>query len=197
MKIVREDYNETVKNISAFCFFTHDDIDNLEYLSKCENRDRMLELFGYIEFNYDQFHKHDLKNKSYYMLKAASIVRDFGPLLNNMSCNCLSLLVTEFPFELDTENNIDRFKALASDELLSEVRLLSNRFDPVDVVCTFLQHFDKNRHKITNEESLQKFRDNEVELLIENKKKYFLTHLTTENYIEKIKMEGRNRNEYR
>ena len=64
MKIVREDYNETVKNISAFCFFTHDDIDNLEYLSKCENRDRMLELFGYIEFNYDQFHKHDLKNKS-------------------------------------------------------------------------------------------------------------------------------------
>ena len=114
-----------------------------------------------------------------------------------MSCNCLSLLVTEFPFELDTENNIDRFKALASDELLSEVRLLSNRFDPVDVVCTFLQHFDKNRHKITNEESLQKFRDNEVELLIENKKKYFLTHLTTENYIEKIKMEGRNRNEYR
>lgn len=197
MKIVREDYNETIKAIASGCLFTRAEMENLEYLSKCEDKERMHELFGFIEYNYDHFHKHDVNNKSFYMLKAVSLIRDYGPMFKNMSCNCLSLLVTEFPFYLDRKENIDRFKALASDELLAGIRVLSNRYKPIDMVCSFLQHYDENRYKITNDEELQRFRDYEMNFLMEDKQHYFLTHYSTEKYIAKVRMEGISRDGHR
>ena len=197
MRIVKDDYNETIKNIASFCLYTRSDMDNLEYLSNCEEKDRMLELFRFIESNYEQFHRGDVNGRSYYMLKATSIIREYGPMLKNMSCNCLSLLVTEFPFSLDRRDNIGRFKALASDEVLAGVRFLSTRYAPIDTICAFLQHYDEKKHKIYTDEDMQIFRDNEMRNLMDDKKHYFLNHYSTEKYIETVRMEGITRDGHR
>ena len=189
MKIVREDYSETIKNIASFCKYTKEDIDNIEFLTNYNDKDRMNDLFKYVESNYDSFHKDDVNNKSYYMLKAASIMKNYEHLVNNISNNCLSLIVTEFPFDLDNDNNIERFKVIASDELLAEVRILSNRFKPVDTICSLLQHYDENKYKITDEQSLQRFREFEIKYLMEDSKHYYLTHLSSDEYIKKVKEE--------
>lgn len=194
MKIVREEYSETIKNILSYVKYSHSDVENIEFLANYEDKDRMNDLFSYIESNYDKFHKGDINNKSYYMLRAASMIKNYGPLLENISNNCLSLLVTEFPFDLQTERNIDRFKALANDELLSGVRVLSNRYKPIDTICSFLQHYDENKHKIKDDSDLQRFRYRELDYLLNSKKEYYLTHYSPEDYIKKVKAEEVSKN---
>ena len=192
MKLVNDDYTTTVKNIVYQCksnsedlsYSTHVNLDNLEYLVNNNEKERLNDLFAHIEHNYDAYHREDYRNKVHYMLKAVSLIRKYGELLNNLSASSLSLLVSEIPFEVDNDRNENRFRVLASDDFLSEVRLLSNRFLPQETICTFLQHFDKKDIKRINEESLDKFRNEELNKLEKNKNKYFENSLNVYEYTE-------------
>jgi hypothetical protein len=197
MKIVSDNYEDTIKNIVRECrssnndtfYSSHFNVDNIQYLTDIRDKNRMNNLFGYIEYNYDNYHKDDYRNKAHYMLKAVTIIRKYGAYLENLSNNSLSLLISEIPFEVDNDRSEDRFKALISDELMSEVRLLSNRFLPCDTISTFLQHYDKRKFRQKTESFLNQFRLSEIDKMETNKNKYFAKSLSASEYAEYLNNE--------
>ena len=123
--------------------------------------------------------------------KLLTIINNYNELISNLSDDDISLITTEIPFEVDTDKHLNRLKLLCNSEVLSEVKLLSNRFLPSDIISVFLQRFDQRNMKRINEESLNKYRDSEIDKLEKNKHKYLEEEklLSTKEYREYLNKE--------
>ena len=196
MVLVDEDYKKTLNNITRECRSKNKDLisspyvtmQNVHFLMYTDQK-RMNEILRNIECNYNDYHKDDDMPKVHYFLKAAELTRKYEYLTNNLSEVCFALLVTEMPFDVYGEANYDRFKLLANDELLTEVKVLSNRYLPSDFICTILSHFDKKNSK-RKIKSLNDFRYDEIDAVIYNKYNFFKNLVTKDEYKKKLEEEG-------
>ena len=192
MKIVSDDYHKTFELIRNK-FKSHNyngmyepyvTLENLEMLNIYYNPDRLNSVFKAIEYDYDRFHKDDEYNKINYFFKLLCIITRHNDMITNLSDESLSLLVTSIPFEMDTDKYLDRFAVVSSDDLLAEVRLLSNRYMPMDTISIFLQQFDKKK---INDKTV----GDEIDKAEKNKHKYFdgTSYMTGEEYRKYLQKE--------
>ena len=198
MKLVSNDYKVTFERVlRAYqdnyrgIYPSYLDDKNIEVMNSYEDKDRLNRLFSLVEDNYDSYHNEDEYTKYNYFFKLLTIINNHNNLITNLSDEDISLITTEIPFEVDTDKHLNRLKLLCNSEILSEVKLLSNRFLPSDVISIFLQRFDQRNMKRINDDSLNKYRDSEIDKLEKNKHKYLEEDklLSTKEYREYLNKE--------
>ena len=181
MRLVVSDYNDTIRNIVKECKSNRTGLldspyitmDNLEYVLNNIEKDRVHNVLYSIEENYKTYHRNDDYNVAHYMFKALYIMRTYPSFVENLSYSNLALLSSEIPFEVDKHDNMERLYALCDDDFLSYVNMLSTKFSPSDTICSFLNHYDSKGLKRINENTINNFRQSELEALDKNVNKYF------------------------
>lgn len=181
MKIISDDFTDSFRKVfnilkndkDGMMFCPYISMDNFEYALGYPDKDRLMGVLKSVEYNIDTYHKSENLNKGFYIFKAIELFKNNEFYIKNLTNESISLIVTETDFDLSDVKNTDKVNALASDDLLTFPRILYPRYTPKEVLSTYLEHFNSCKKAKKNLTNLRKFMDDEVDLLDNNKYKYF------------------------
>lgn len=152
-------------------------INGFDYLASIKDeilQKKVMEALKFVDRELDFSKKNnEMYKKLSYFLKVGILFGEYGEYISLLSPFSISTLVTESFISFSDEEAKKHIPVCANEELLTYVRKKCEYREITDILFAVCQHYDQRPFDVRDSSLLEKFQQNELDRLKENKEDFF------------------------